>query len=492
MSQLAHKARLAVLWSAGFTFFRDLLQFGLMLVLVRMLPAEAYGQFGLTTTTLSFLTLYSFRPFLGHTLQVREEDRVNFQAHFTAGAVMQIGVFVVCNLLAVAVRWIPSYAPIAPLLHVMSVLFLLDLPCEIRVKMLERALDWRRQRGLHAIALVAAAVVSVTLAFLGWGVYALLLPLLVVPLPFIYDLFVRDGWRPTWEWNWAVYRPAWTFGSARVFAASFVNAAQLLESSWLSGALGFATLGIFGRALALSNLACQRTASLVSSAVYPVLTRIGAGTDAYRRASALLLRSVAWTAIPIAVLVGLHAADVVELLYGGRWSAVTPLLPWAMGAAAVSALIQPAYTLLLAHQRQDRCLVADIWRFGGTLVILLTGLPFGLEVYLAGLGLVHVVSLVMIVYWLHADAAVSAQGLVAAMVPPLVSAGLAAGSVQIVELLSPSPGAGAWQALFGALLFAPAYVLILRLLYRAELEELVGYFPQRRRLSRLLLLPEAA
>ena len=182
-----------------------------MLVLVRILPAEVYGQFGFVTALVGFLTLYSFREFLGQTLVVRDPDQVHYQDHFTAGAVLQVAVCLLANGIAVALRWFPAYAEVAPALHVMSVLFLLDLPSELRVKMLERALDWRRLRLLHAIGLLLCGALSVAMALGGWGVYALLVPTLAIPLVFGYDLWVRAGWRPVWTWSWQRFKPAWTF-----------------------------------------------------------------------------------------------------------------------------------------------------------------------------------------------------------------------------------------------------------------------------------------
>lgn len=491
MTELASRARLAILWTTGFQVFRDALQFGLMLVLVRLLPPEAYGTFGLTTTLLSFLTLYSFRSFLTYALQVRREEDANFQGHFTAGAVIQLILFVVANGIAFGLRWLPSHAAVAPLLHVMSVLFLLDLPSELRVKMLERQLDWRRLRGLHAFALLLSGSLSVLLAGAGWGVYALLLPLLVVPVPFVYDLFVVKGWRPTWEWEWRSYRGAWMFGWARISGTSFVSVAVLLESAWLTGVVGFAAYGIYGRALGLTQLACDRTSTLVSTSVYPVLTKIGPRTDAYRRASALLLRAIAWAVVPVAVIGALLADEVVAILYGSAWTEVATLLPWALAAGAVVAVVQPAYTLLLAHERQDRCLVADVWRLVGTVLTLSLALPLGLQTYLAGLTAVHVVSLFLVLYWLRSDDAIAAEGVLMALVPPLVAAGSGAGALFAARFVTPIDDSW-WSVAFEAAVFGCVYLGAIRLLYPRQLQELVGYLPERDRLSRWLLLANPA
>jgi len=488
---LAGRARLAIVWSTGFQLFRDLLQFGLTLVLVRLLPAEAYGQFGFLTTLLSFLTLYSFREFLGHTLQARDHERVHYQDHFTAGLVIQVAIFLVANLVAVALRWIPAYAPVAPVLHLMSVLFLLDLPSEFRVKMLERALDWRRLRLLHGLALLAGGVWSIVLALSGWGVYALLLPTLLVPLPFAYDLFVREGWRPDWSWSWKRYRPSWEFGAMRIAAGSFVGVALMLESSWLAGALGFAVLGLVGRATGLAQLLCGRVAGLLALSVYPVLTRIPPGTDSYRQASAMYLRTVLWTVVPAAVVAGLLAAPLVHVLYGNQWTDAIPMVPWTMAGAAVAAAAQTGYTLLLAHGRQDRCLRADMWRLAGTVIILVAVLPLGIERYLMALVVIHLVSLALVMRWLANAGAVSSRGLTDAFAPPLVSAA-AAGAVLLVVrgVAAPSGSPAGTSILYGAV-FAAAYLVCLRLAFVPQLRELVSYLPERQRISRLLRLQQA-
>ena len=68
MNSLGHSARLAVLWNTGFTLFRDLLQFGLTLILARLLTPQEYGQSGLVSSIIGFLMIFSFRSFLLHAL----------------------------------------------------------------------------------------------------------------------------------------------------------------------------------------------------------------------------------------------------------------------------------------------------------------------------------------------------------------------------------------------------------------------------------------
>lgn len=484
---LGARARRAVGWTAGFQIFRDGLQFGLMLVLVRLLPAEVYGQVGLITTFIGFAAIYSSREFLGHILVARDDQRIDVRDYLVAGGVIQLSVCLLVNGAAVGLRFLPAYAAVATALHVMSLVLLVDLPSELRMRMLERDLDWRRLRLLHGVGLVATGVLSIALAVTGWGIWALLLPQFVVPLLFTWDLLARGEWRGGWRWDRARVAPARRYGLSRIAAASASGAAVLIESSWLTAAAGFAAFGIFGRAVGLAQLLCVRIAKLLGQSVFPVLAKIEPGSRTYQQASAMYLRTVTWLVVPAAVFAGLSAEPVIRWLYGPDWLAATPLLPMALVAAVLGAILHSAYVLLLVHGRADRCVRADVWRLVGTAAALAGLAPFGFVPYLAGLSLVHLLSLVLVLIWLRAERAVSAAGLRDAFAPAGVAGLAAAAAVYALIRLGPADGHLITLAARG-LCTGAVYVLVLRVGFAAPLAELVAYMPKPQRLSMVLRL----
>src|SRR5271154_5699357 len=143
------KVKSGILWIAGITAFRDGLQFLITLVLVRIVSPSAYGQFSLVTAFVGFFTILSFRSFLEYTMQVRPGETVDYDVHFTIGGVFQGVALVALNVVAFVLSRSHKYSSVAPLLSVMSAVFLLDWVGELRVKMLERSLNWRRLRLLE-------------------------------------------------------------------------------------------------------------------------------------------------------------------------------------------------------------------------------------------------------------------------------------------------------------------------------------------------------
>jgi teichuronic acid exporter len=474
---LRERARLAVAWNTGFTVGRDVLQFALTLVLVRLLTPDAYGQFGLVVSVIGFLNILSFQSFASHALQVRDDAEARYQEHFTAGGVIQGGLFLLTNAAALVLRFAPPYAAIAPLLHVMSLTFLLDWPSFLRATMLERNLDWRRLRSLHGVGLVSASVLSVVLAVLGAGIWALLVPGLVFKrLPFIYDLFLVSRWRPTWRFDRATYGPAWRFGVNRLASGAVTQGRHLLESGVLVHALGFAAFGLYGRAIALAHIGCQRFTLVLMQSLYRVLTQIEPGTPRYGHASSLVLRSVTWTVIPVAVLLSTLADPVVRLAYGRTWLDVIPMVPWAAAASAAGAVGHAMYTLLLANERQQRCLVADLAGLVGVAACLGLLAPGGLIAYLKGLVAVHVVIVAVMLLWMYRDGILSRRSVRGAILTPAVAAALAwlgAEAITWTAGLAPDPGLA---LLPYSGVFVLTYAVALRALGTADFAELARQF----------------
>lgn len=474
---LAEKARTGVLWVTGLNVFRDLLQFGTMLVLVRLLAPKAYGEFSLISSVMVFFTVFSFRSFLEHTLQLRPGETVDYQSHFTAGCAMQFGMFALVNVTAGVLRHFPKYTEIAPILHVTSIFFVLDWTSELRVKMLERELNWKRLRTLQAAGIVGNSTLAIVLAKLGLGVYALVLPGMMATLPFIWDLFFRFGWRPDWTWNSANYRAAWSYGWTRIMAGMLTTARPVIEGAVIVQFTGFSQLGFMSRAVGLSVLCCQKMPSVLTMTLYPVLTRMARKSEAFERANSLVLRLVAWMAIPCAILFSLVAHPLVRLVYGSKWDAAIPLLPYALAGGTAGALYQTTTMLMLADIQHRGCAVAEFLTLGSLVVCLFVVLPHGIAPYLGAVAVVQGIVLLWMLWSLRRTGALSRRAIVRGVIAPL-AAGAAA---WLVCGLLP-PAASVWSVAGVSALFGITYGLGIWGICPNEMRELVAYIPVRRRI----------
>ena len=486
MSSLGSSARQAVVWSAGVNVARDLLQFAQMLVLARLISPAAYGEVGLATALIGALSVLSFESSVRHILQLRDDQAVDYDLHFTAGLVVNGLLVLIANAIAVGIGFVPRYASLAPLVHCLSLTFLLSVPGEIRARMLERAQDWQRLRTLQLLRLVLSVAGGIAMALAGAGVYALVLPgvlsLFVVPI----DLFFVVGWRYRWKWDPAAYGEALRFGMTRIGSNALNSGRALLKNFLIAENFSMATLGVVGRAEGLGNMSCGRLADELGNALYPVITRIDAASARFRRIAALVLRSVAWAIIPIGAYASIEASSMVHLAYGPKWDDVIPILPLAVAAAVMVGIGATAYRLLLANNQTRLCLRWDGVVATLASVAMLVLVPKGLVAFLSGVVAVGFMSAVIFLGLLVRSRGLDAADLPAALALPLlgaiaggvmafaVGAGLPAGMRPVIRLLVSGP------------IFAVGYLVVLRWGCRAELAELLDYVPSGGKLRKYL------
>ena len=487
MSALRDAARSAVIWNAGFNVFRDALQFATMLYLVRRLPPEAYGQFGATTGVMGFLSVLTFAGCVAHSLQVQTDADARFQEHFTCGALLNTAAFLIANLTALALWQTSTYSEIAPLIHIASITFLLEWPCELRRKMIERAHDWRKLRSLHAIGLLLASILAIVLASRGAGVLALVIPGMAATLPFIYDLFVTQRWRPTWQWSWEDYKPSARFAVARLGSGVVEKGRVLIEATAFAAILGFAELGIMNRSLGLAQLFCVKVSQQLLYAIYPVLTRIEDHDGRPSKATGLVLQAVFWISVPTAVALASLAIPAVDIVYGPTWSAVSALVPIAMLWGFLTCTQQALYSLLLGRGGERACLAGDGILLAGSLAALAFALPHGVDKYLIALSTAQLVTILFLAVRLSFRKALPFGSVgrslfsacVAISVAWLIANQLWGGSPPLPD--GPVVGFIAWITLL-----AIAYVAALRLLFRPQVAALTPYLPASRLAQRLL------
>lgn len=477
----AQRARSALVWNAGYNLFRDLLQFGVMLVLTRLLTPAAYGTFALVISIVSFVAIVSYNNFLAYIVQAADDADVHYQDHFTAGAAIAAVLFVAANAAALVMRTSSDLNQIAPLLHLMSLTFLTAFPGDFRIRQLEREQNWKRLRLLHAGGIALGAVLSIWMAWWGAGVYALFISNLVMNIPATFDLFVGARWVPLWTWSWTNYREAWHFGVNRIGSGMTGSGRQLAESSVLAATLGLAGLGVFNRAIGLSQMFCRRFAFQFMYAIYPVLTRLEGRDVDVARVNGLLIRTIAWVVIPMVAIFTALSSSVILNVYGQKWREVIPLLPLAMLYGGVAGLAETANTLVLSRQKAWWCLAMDVGVLCGTCGLLFWVLPFGASKYLAGLVVLHGLAFAVAGWGLFSLGALRAKDVVRAIVPPTIASGLGYAVCELWRISVDLHVERFWVAvMYGALFFA-VYLLTLRVAFPMSWADIARFLPHRRR-----------
>lgn len=483
---LGKSARSALIWGGGFTLVRDVAQFGVMLILVRLLSPEDYGIAAIAQAIIGFSAVISFATFASHALQLRNPAEIDWQAHFTAGVVINAALVALTLTIAFALSFTERYSSVAWPLAALSLVFIVEVPGTIRHRMLESRHDWARFRLLLIIGTFLGLSAGLVVALLGGGVWALVVQPPLFGLPAAFDLLVIQRFRPDWAWSWRRYRETVRFGLDRVGSGLVGRGRVLGENLLLSGVYDLATLGIFTRANGLAVVLAGRIGSITTMSLHPVVTRAERSSPRFQRLAGLVLCGVLWTTLPAILFLGLAAQDTVALLYGARWYDVVALLPLAAAATGIAGVTAALSSLLVANEDSRMALFLDLIAGTTGIAMALVLIPLGIRIYLAGM-IIHALLMVFATtLFLFQRQALTGSGIVAAFVPPIVAGLMGVAVVMAVRDLIGVSEYLLVRLLVDALTFAVAYLGTLRVAFTRPLARLLEVVPGGGFLSRML------
>jgi PST family polysaccharide transporter len=459
-----------------------------MLVLVRLLSPADYGNMALAQSIIALLAVASFATLSGHARQLRDPEMVDWEAHFSAGAVVNGVLFCATLSLAWALSFTKHYRTAAWPLAALAVIFPIEIFGTLRHRMLEVKHEWKRYRVLLMIGTYLGLGSGLAVALMGGGVWALVVQPPMLGLPAVVDLFWNGRWRPRWSWSWDRYRETAIFGVNRMGSTAVIRIRQAVQQTVLAGVYDVGVLGIFSRSVGLATVTAGRIGAVAIDSLYTVVTRAEEGSPQFRRYAALVLRAVTWATVAAAVLLAVDAVDLVSLLYGTKWHAVAPLLPLAVAGVALSGVGNAAGSLLLANNALRTCLIVDTASAAAAVGLAFVLVPRGVLVYMAGLSIHGLAVLAVTAGMLWWKGGVSGGGLQSAFLPAIVAAVAGAVSVIAIRTELGTPGIAWLRVALDTTVYSLVYLIIIRVVFATSLCELIEVAPFREWFARLLFI----
>lgn len=307
-----------------------LLSFVLVLVISRYLGVEGLGQYSLLNAfSLIFTTVASLG--LG-SLLVRQVAKKKQEVHvlllnsLVFGAVSSVIAIVLMNGLMVFMRYDRE-------ILVAGTICSISLIPSTAIRYLESIFRGAEQSeyiaACYFLENLLKVIVCVALVLLGYGIITLFVAILATRLfglLFLLHYYQKINGTPSWEFRpdiWQLFlREAPTFTGIAVFSTMHLN----MEEVMLSKLKSIEAVGIYSAASRITSI-CLTLPMAFSLALLPLLSRKSVFGKADLRDSAMdSIRYMFIAVLPITVGTLILGDQVVELVYGGKFSSAGPVL----------------------------------------------------------------------------------------------------------------------------------------------------------------------
>jgi O-antigen/teichoic acid export membrane protein len=464
---LKRRVAAGALWVSVETWGSQVVQFGIFIVLSRLLGPEAYGLIGLAILVNLFGEVLIVGGGWGDAIvQRRELTRAHEVSLFWLLFGLSLAVAALAAVLAGPAATLfraPELAAIMPWLA-------LQLPISA-LGVVPRALLRRDMRFAPLVlrgltALLAAGATAIGLAYMGAGVWSLVVFQLAQPAVGVAIIWAAVRWRPSAMFSVEAVRDLLPFvGGALGDRAMHVGDA-VMQRTVIGLALGPVALGFYTFAHKILELLIQLVTRPIARVLLPTATRLAEDASGMRGLVAGAAELAGLVVFPLTAGLAVVASDAVPLVFGDAWRPAIPIVQALMVVAAIAPFNHLAASVIYASGRTR-------WQFGLTTgAAALLGalfLVFGaadLSALVAALVVRSVVMLPVRLLVARRTSGINLPRLCAGALRPLAAAALMAAMVLLVQGLTPAelptPVRLALSVVAGAAFYGAAIALFAR------------------------------
>lgn len=236
---------------------------------------------------------------------------------------------VVALIMVAAAPWIASsfgHEVLQPLTWLMAANLWIQSWTSVPSALLSKQLNFKVQMQAGLIATFSAGTLSIYLAWIGWGVWALALQLFATTTIRAVLLWTLYDWRPARRFSLARMRIMFRFGSYVFFSSLLGVFGNQLHAVLIGRYYNTASLGYFNRATSTRQLLQGVMTNVFNSVAFPLFSSFA--QDRQRLRESMQKSMVAMMAINLPVMVGLlvTADDLIPTLFGEQWFPSVPYM----------------------------------------------------------------------------------------------------------------------------------------------------------------------
>lgn len=386
MSQrnLKHQTKSGLYWTFLNQFANYGMQFVIGIIMARMLSPSDYGITALPVVFISIAGAFvdsGFANALVRKPDLTEKDlSTSFYYSMIVGSVCYL-------LLFVGAPWISAFynTPVLEqLLRVTAISFLWAPLATPQRVILSRRLDFKTPTKISIITRLLGGICGVLLAYVGYGLWALVISDLVAGFIAVLMNWYVVRWIPKAPWSKDSFIYLWGFGNKLMLSGLIDTAYKNVTPIFIGKYYSAADLGVYNRALGYANMPSQNFTFAIRSVTFPVLSKMQNDDETLARNYRRMLRAVCFVVFPMMIVLASLAYPLVVVILTEKWVACVPILQILCFAQMWYPVDAINLNLLQVKGRSDLFLRLEVIKKIIGFSIIMISLPFGIIYFCYG------------------------------------------------------------------------------------------------------------
>lgn len=347
------------------------------IILARLLAPELYGTIALVTVFTSILQVFIDSGMANALIQKKDADDLDFSTVFYFNFTICILLYICLFLLAPFIAKFYNQSTLVPIIRVLGLTLIISGVKNVQQAYVSKNMLFKRFFFSTLGGTIGAAVVGIVMAYLGFGVWALVAQQMLNAIVDTLILWVTVKWRPKKCFSFKRLKSLLSYGwkllASALLDVVYNNIRQLIIGRMYSPT----DLAYYNKGQQFPNLAITNLNVSIDSVLFPVMSAEQENKEKVKSMTRKSIQTSSYIIWPIMVLLAVCAEPLINLLLTEKW---LPCVPF-MQLFCFSYALWPVHTANLnaikAIGKSDIFLKLEVYKKVIGVLSILLSLPFG-------------------------------------------------------------------------------------------------------------------
>ena len=323
---LKNKTIKGLVWSAVENVTKMGVTFVVSIILARLLSPVEYGLIGILTIFIAIFNAIVDSGFTNAIIRKQDVTDTDYSTVFYTNLVLSVILAVALFFSAKPISAFFERPELVSLTQVMSSVVVINALAIVQRARTTKAIDFKTQTKITFIASIGSGTIGIAMAYLGYGVWALVSQQISNQLLSTIFFWIYNRWMPKLIFSWVSFKEMWAFGSKLL-------ASGLIDTAWkevyqvvIGKCYSPATLGLYTRAKQFADLCSSNLTSVVQRVSYPVLSSIQDDRIRLKSAYQRVIKTTMLLTFVLMMGVVACAESMIYVLIGEKWMECVPML----------------------------------------------------------------------------------------------------------------------------------------------------------------------
>lgn len=382
---LKQKTTNGLFWSSVERFSNQGVSFVFSIILARILAPRDFGivaMIGIFFAVAQSFVDSGFSNALVRKTDRREED-LSTCFYFNIG--VGIVAYIVLFLIAPFIADFYNQPILSPIIRITGLGVVLNSLCVVQQALFTIRIDFKSQAKVTLSATIISGIVGVVLAYLGYGVWALVWQGVVMSLVRMGLLWLMSKWRPKTGFSKDSFHYLFGYGSKLLASGLLDTIYNNIYPIVIGKFYSPAQLGNYSRALTFAQLPSSNITSILQRVTFPVLSTIQDDMPRLQTDYRRLLKLSAFIVFPLMMGLAAVAFPVIRIILTPKWEGCSLYLQIICFALMLYPIHAINLNLLQVKGRSDLFLRLEVIKKIVGVCIMCITIPLGITAMCIGM-----------------------------------------------------------------------------------------------------------